>query len=166
MNALSFVDARARELGRPYVVNLSLGTLFSSHDGRSLEEQAIDSLVGPGIAGKAVVVAAGNSSENRTSRYKHLRGTSYVGLESGHALTVPAYTAKAGTGNDRVLLDLWYEGRDKHTVIVRPPASRTDCGPVEAPYGDYADVQTACGDVFIGNMGGASPQNGDTEAWS
>ena len=65
INALSFVDEKAAELGQPYVVNLSLGTLFSSHDGRSLEEQAIDALVGPGIPGKAVVVAAGNSSENR-----------------------------------------------------------------------------------------------------
>jgi hypothetical protein len=164
INALSFVDARAEELGRPYVVNLSLGTLFSSHDGRSLEEQAIDALVGPGIAGKAVVVAAGNSSENRSSRFKHLSGTAYVGLESGHTLHIPAYSATSGNGNDRVLLDVWYEGRDKHTVIVRPPAERTDCGPVEVPYGDYADVQTACGDVFVANMGGASPQNGDTEA--
>ena len=164
INALSFVDARAQELGRPYVVNLSLGTLFSSHDGRSLEEQAIDALVGPGIAGKAVVVAAGNSSENRSSHYKHLSGTAYVGLESGHTLHVPTYTAKPGNGNDRVPVDVWYEGRDKHTLIVRPPAARTDCGPVEVPYGDYADVQTACGDVVIMNMGGASPQNGDTEA--
>jgi hypothetical protein len=164
INALSFVDARAQELGRPYVVNLSLGTLFSSHDGRSLEEQAIDALVGPGIAGKAVVVAAGNSSENRSSRYRHLSGIAYVGLESSHTLHVPAYSATSGSGNDRVLLDVWYEGRDKHTVIVRPPAERPDCGPVEVPYGDYADVQTACGDVFVGNMGGASPQNGDTEA--
>ena len=65
INALAFVDQKAAELARPYVANLSLGTIAGSHDGRSLEEQAIDALVGPGIAGKVVVVAAGNASDNR-----------------------------------------------------------------------------------------------------
>jgi photosystem II stability/assembly factor-like uncharacterized protein len=160
IDALSFVDQKAAELGRPYVVNLSLGTLFSSHDGRSLEEQAIDALFGPGIPGKAVVIAAGNSSENGTTRYHHFQGTAYVGLASSHTLTVPAYTPNPGQGDDRVLLDLWYEGRDEHRLTVTGPG----CSPVTAVYGDYADVATPCGDVFIANMGGANPANGDTEA--
>ena len=160
LNALSFVDQKAGELHEPYVVNLSLGSLFGSHDGRSLEEQAIDALFGPGVAGKAVVAAAGNSSENGTSRHHHFEGTSYVGLVSQQTLVVPAYTANAGNGNDRVLVDIWYEGRDRNEVTVTGPG----CAPVTAVYGDYADVQTACGDVFIANMGGANPSNGDTEA--
>ncbi len=160
INALAFVDDKAAELGLPYVVNLSLGTIFSSHDGRSLEEQALDALVGPGIPGKAAVVAAGNSSENRSGRFHHFRGTAYVGLSRSHTLTVPAYTPSPGFGNDRILIDVWHEGADRHTLSVVPPG----CAPVSVPFGEFADVQTACGDVFIANMGGANPENGDVEA--
>ena len=38
---------------------------------------------------------------------------------------------------------------------------------VSAVYGDYADVATACGDVFIANMGGANPRRtGIRRRWS
>ncbi len=164
VNALAFVDEKAAELGLPYVVNLSLGTLFSSHDGRSLEEQAIDALVGPGVPGKAVVVAAGNSSDNRGSHFRHLSGRTFVGMETSHALTIPSYTPNPGRGNDRVLLDLWYEGRDRQGLVVRAPVSRPDCPDIVAPFGDIADFSTPCGDVFVANLGGPNPANGDIEA--
>ena len=63
-----------------------------------------------------------------------------------------------------MVLDIWSEGRDKHGIVVPPPASRSDCPVVQADFGDYADVKTPCGDVFIGNMGGPNPPNGDMEA--
>ncbi len=160
INALSFVDQKATELGKPYVANLSLGTLFSSHDGRSLEEQAVDALVGPGMAGKAIVIAAGNSSDNRGTRLRHMQGTANSGLATLHPLTVPAYTPNPGKGDDRILLDFWYQGNDKLKVTVTSPNGHV----VMAPFGDYADTPTADGDVFIGNMGGPNPLNGQIEA--
>lgn len=163
INALSFVDQKAVELGRPYVANLSLGSIGGSHDGRSLEEQAIDALVGPGIAGKVVVVAAGNASDNRGTRNRHFRGTAYAGFTStsnSHTLVVPAYTENPGRGNDRVVLTLWQKGRDQNRITVTGPG----CPAVSADFGDYQDVPTPCGDVFIANMGGASPLNGDVES--
>ncbi len=162
INALSFIDQKAAtELAKPYVVNLSLGTIFASHDGRSLEEQAIDALVGPGIPGKVAVVAAGNSSQNRSTQYHHFQGTGYVGITRTHTVTVPNYTPIPGNGNDRILLDVWHEGQDKHTLKVTAPDGTTT---VTAAYGDFADMPTPFGDVFIANMGGANPLNGDTEA--
>lgn len=160
VNALAFIDAKAAELGKPYVANLSLGTLFSSHDGRSLEEQAIDALVGPGVAGKAVVVAAGNSSDNRGTFKRHFSGTTYVGLPVLQTLTIPTYTPNPGKGNDRIVLDLWYKGNDKLKVKVTSPGGTL----VTAAFGDYADVQTPDGDVFISNLGGVNPDNGDVES--
>jgi hypothetical protein len=162
INALAFVDEKAEELGKPYVANLSLGTIVASHDGRSLEEQAIDELFGPGRAGKAAVVAAGNSSENRSStRFHHFGGVGYVGLAATHVLTVPAYNPNSGQGDDRVLLDLWYRGRDRLTITVTPPGGV----PVVATYGSYVDVETPQGSVFVANLGGASLENGDVEAF-
>ena len=163
INALSFIDEQAAILAQPYVVNLSLGSTFCSHDGRSLEEQAIDALVGPGVSGKAAVIAAGNASANRSSHFHHFSETAYVGLDSSHTLTVPTYTPNPDPGNDRILVDIWYEGRDELAITVTGPAS---CGSpvITADFGHYQDQPTACGDVFIANMGGANPLNGDMEA--
>src|SRR2546422_2196926 len=44
----------------------SLGTLFGPHDGTEAEEQAIDSLSGPG---RIVVIAAGNDGSNRSEEH-------------------------------------------------------------------------------------------------
>src|SRR6185369_10266768 len=46
----------------PAVVNLSLGTDFGAHDGSSPIERGLESLVGEGHPGRAIVVAAGNSA--------------------------------------------------------------------------------------------------------
>lgn len=160
INALAFVDQKATELARPYVVNLSLGTIVSSHDGRSLEEQAIDTLFGPGRAGKTAVIAAGNSSENRTTRFHHFTAASHTGLGQSHTLTLPAYTATPGRGNDRIFIDVWYRGRDKQKITVTPPGG----APVFAAFGNYVDLSTPQGNVFIVNLGGANAENGDIEA--
>ena len=83
-----------------------------------------------------------------------------MGLESSHTLTVPAYTPNPDRGNDRIVLDVWYEGRDKQGIVLRPPASRSDCPEVRADFGEFADVSTPCGDVFIANVGGRTPPTG------
>lgn len=59
--ATEFVFERARELGMPAVVNLSLGSDFGPHDASSELAEALTELVGP--PGRAIVVAAGNSGQ-------------------------------------------------------------------------------------------------------
>src|SRR5207247_4379748 len=44
VTGVEYIFKRADLLGRPAVVNLSLGTLFGPHDGTEAAEQAIDSL--------------------------------------------------------------------------------------------------------------------------
>lgn len=162
LHALAFIDARAAELELPYVVNLSLGSLFSSHDGRSLEEIAIDSLVGAGIPGKSVVVAAGNSASHRSGHYHHFQGTAFAGATADHTLVVPPYShPNPEIGDDRILLDVWYKGGDRLSIAVTAPDGATR---VEAHPGEISDVATPFGHVFIANMGGTNPLNGDTEA--
>lgn len=63
INAFSFIDQMAAELGMPYVINYSAGRHFGAHDGTALDEQAIDALVGSGQPGQAIVVAAGNEGD-------------------------------------------------------------------------------------------------------
>ena len=64
VEGVQYIFKRADALGRPAVVNLSLGTLYGPHDGTEADEQAIDSLSGPG---HIVVIAAGNSGSNPTA---------------------------------------------------------------------------------------------------
>jgi minor extracellular serine protease Vpr len=52
-----YVFTKADALGKPAVINLSLGSNFGPLDGSSLYEQALSSLTGPG---KIIVAAAGN----------------------------------------------------------------------------------------------------------
>jgi subtilisin family serine protease len=61
--ATRFVFERARELGMPAVVNLSLGSDFGAHDGSSELSEALAALVGPTWPGRAIVVAGGNSGQ-------------------------------------------------------------------------------------------------------
>jgi subtilisin family serine protease len=56
--AISYVFAKATELGLPCVVNMSLGQNGGSHDGESIVERAIDRLLEQ--PGRAFVLAAGN----------------------------------------------------------------------------------------------------------
>jgi subtilisin family serine protease len=61
--ATQFIFERARELGMPAVVNLSLGSDFGAHDGSSELSEALAELAGPSSPGRAIVVAAGNSGQ-------------------------------------------------------------------------------------------------------
>lgn len=56
----SYIFRKAEELGKPCVVNLSLGLLLGSHDGEDLLSKALNNLVSS-TPGRAIVASAGNS---------------------------------------------------------------------------------------------------------
>ena len=119
VNGLAFIDQRAAAMGMPYVINLSLGSDTGPHDGSDALSQAIDGLVGSGVPGKAVVVAAGNSGNDRI----HLGGTVTPGSPGEVAFEVPP-------GVTTVFLDIWYEGQDIFTVdLSRPGGGLVSGGP-------------------------------------
>lgn len=57
VGAVQFIFDEAERLGRPAVVNLSLGHQYGPHDGTSLFERLLSEMCGPG---RLLVVAAGN----------------------------------------------------------------------------------------------------------
>jgi len=61
LNAVRFVFDRARALGQPAVVNISLGGDFGPHDGTSPIERGLAAYVGPDQPGRVIVTAVGNS---------------------------------------------------------------------------------------------------------
>jgi minor extracellular serine protease Vpr len=94
VNGVQYIFEKAQILGKPAVVNLSLGGMLGPLDGTSLYEQALSSLTG---AGKIIVTACGNSGFD----YIHAGGQSVPGVPS-LSLLIP--------DNPEVSLSqIWYE---------------------------------------------------------
>ena len=166
ITGIQYIFARADQLRRPAVVNLSLGTLFGPHDGTESEEQAIDSISGPG---HIVVIAAGNDGSNPTATTGNTptflvhatRTLAAVGDTAQIAVSVPAYTPDAGDLNDAMLFSMWYDGRDSITVTVQRPDGSTFFRRTGDPI-DSSDAPQ--GRIFIYNAAfGPAAQNGDRQ---
>jgi|GEM_PF-839519 len=114
INGLIYAQKRASDLGKPVVVNLSLGGHFGPHDGSRADEQAIDYL--SQFPGYVVVTSAGNSGGN----LMHVGGTAGPGTESKITLTVPEYQP-SGFG-DGFSVYVWFEDDANATATVRTPS--------------------------------------------
>ncbi len=64
MEAVKYIFDKAAQLGRPAVINLSLGTHGGPHDGSTPVERWFDELLK--VPGRAIVISAGNSWERRS----------------------------------------------------------------------------------------------------
>jgi subtilisin family serine protease len=100
---------------RPCVVNLSISKNDGGHDGSSVIEQTIDRLL-QGEAGRAVVVAAGNSGgEKLHAEWQYTAGESlelqWIIPDVPQETRPPVY-----------YLEAWYSSRDEITAqLVSPP---------------------------------------------
>src|SRR6266576_944578 len=54
-----FIQQMAAEMGKPFVINMSLGSNVGAHDGTMDQERAIDEVIGSG-PGRAFCVSTGN----------------------------------------------------------------------------------------------------------
>lgn len=116
LKATRFVFERAAELGMPAVVNLSLGSDFGSHDGRSGLERGLSELVGPEHPGRAVVVAAGNSGSLYLELTPELPGPfgihTEVHVPDGASALVPIVTPESGSRGVQGVVYAWIATRD------------------------------------------------------
>ncbi len=90
-----FIFARAAALGKPAVVNLSLGSNGGPLDGTGLLDRMLSDLVGPG---RLIVVAGGNEGFDLL----HAGGTTVPGQFNQTMLLVPEKTTFSQA-------DIWYE---------------------------------------------------------
>jgi len=158
VDGVNYIFSRAAELGRPAVVNLSLGSQWGPHDGTLPEEEALDSLVGPG---RIVVAAAGNDGDNQNTTpvlaAARLHGTAAVpspAQTTDFAVTIPAYTAQAGPNNDYVVLQLWYAASDTVNVtVLRPDGTSATSGATNTPTATVTQDGTE-GQIHIENGSG------------
>ncbi len=143
-----FAVERARALGRPLVVNVSLGGSGGAHDGSTNVERALDDLFPATQPGLALVVSAGNSGSDDL----HAGGWA---LDGEATLPLQVGGSPGGLG-----LELWYRG-DLAIAIEAPSGHRS---PRVPPGGTIDWAFPDEGRVAIDNGSrGASP-NGRTGA--
>ena len=150
-DGVAYIFERAAQLGRPAVVNLSLGADVGPHDGHEVVSLMIDSLSG---AGRVVVAAAGNSGRNipnpPTTVYPYLHGDTVAapGDSAELRFAVPSYSPRASFA-DIALVTAYYPPGDEYSLtVVRPNGSR-----VQVPFAPAAVVTShdADGSVYAYN---------------
>ena len=69
-HCLSYINDYAKRMGKPYVVNISLGNNAGPHDGTSFLTRIFKQISGPG---KVIVVSAGNDGDNRVVIHRTIK---------------------------------------------------------------------------------------------
>lgn len=169
VDAVAWIFAQATALGRPCVINMSLGSDFGPHDGTLAEERGIDALTGNG---KLVVVAAGNAATTYGAGRRDLWGAPLhgTGVISGTGEVVPdvsvelptGWTPLAGTGNDYVFFDLWYRGTARVQITApngaKYPPNFSGAYKNTWKTGTASGFNTSQGYLYVSNLPGS--QNG------
>lgn len=106
IEAIRFIFEKAGEMGKPAVINMSLGGNSGPLDGSSLYEQSITELQqGPG---KVIVAAAGNEGFD----YLH------SGIEVSSA-EIDYFTLDLAQSESRFFKEIWYDPNVLESVVVR-----------------------------------------------
>lgn len=154
VDALSYITAKATALGKPCVINLSIGTHFGAHDGTSLIEQAIEQISGPGVV---VCTAAGNSGTTDPSKFVHAQWSTPTRNSS-----VTAGLNVSTNRSNPFYVDIWYKSNDSIDVTVTSPNGYSITKQTGSTTGGY--VTTLDGGIWLDNSsGGTNPYNGDRE---
>mgnify|MGYP005836617065 CR=1 FL=1 len=149
VSGVAYIFDRAAELGRPCVVNLSLGGHFGPHDGTSNFDLALEGLLGPG---RIIVTSAGNEGDEPI----HIGGKLARSGSSAQFSFIPA--------EETVYLNIWYSGAAEFELELGAPVSGGLVQVVAAGPGEMVVRETAGGRVSIDNAsGGPDPNNGDKE---
>ncbi|MBS3812312.1 S8 family peptidase [Candidatus Bipolaricaulota bacterium] len=153
IDGVSYIKEKAFELGKAVVItNLSLGTQAGPHDGTSLFEQGISSLVSDD---HLITVSAGNSGDKKI----HLGLDAYPGLQAEYSVDLPSYSASSVT-SDYFSLDGFYgAGGDLEAKMIGPDGQETDW----VGTGQADSFVLSSGSVYISN--GETAYGGDNELY-
>lgn len=158
-DAVAYVYARARQLGLPCVINMSLNQNGGSHDGESVVERAIDQLTGE--PGRVFVCAAGNEHTWRG----HAGGKLATGESRVLRLGVGGGWV-AGPGVDRTPneVEIWHSSRDAFAITIRGPDGDV-IGPIAAGAAPLEPFATASGNQVLIRYQRFTPLNGESQIY-
>ena len=147
VEGVRYVFEKASWLGKPAVVNLSLGGHFGPHDGTSLFEQSLEAFLER--PGRAIVASAGNDGDHDI----------HIG---GQLRPREAFTFTFVPNEETAFVNIWYSGSANFTVSVTSPGINGPPQTVLAVRGQGEFQNTPDGSVEIDNSGGGlDPRNRD-----
>jgi subtilisin family serine protease len=126
LDACAYIFARADQAGRPCVLNISLGDQQGPHDGTTMGERFLDSLLAR--PGRAITLSAGNATR--------LAGHAEDQLAPGGTKTLTLRVSAGTTGQSPPVnsdaIEIWYDGHDRIAVTLASPGPNpVVLGPVE-----------------------------------
>ncbi|MCW5900604.1 MAG: S8 family peptidase [Flavobacteriales bacterium] len=143
-DGVKFIFDEAEALGRPAVVNASVGTYLGSHDGQDAAALFIDDLL-MARNGRVLVCAAGNS--NTIAPY-HLRtapgeDTLFTWFRNNNS---------SGLGFPAVFFEVWADQEDLHDVWFAMGADRVQPGLQYRGRTDFRNVVGNLGQVMVDTL--------------
>ena len=119
IDGITYAQQKANLLGKPIVMNMSLGGHGGAHDGTRDYEVAVNNFVNN--PGRAICISAGNEGGDNI----HFNGNITTGNTATIPITVSTYTATADADNDILYLEIWYEGSATVTAEITSPGGIT-----------------------------------------
>ena len=118
INALTYFKNVATALGKPIVVNMSIGGQFGAHDGTNDDEVAVDNFC-TSAAGRAVVIAAGNDNGSLIHRQVALAANG-----SG-TITLNVPTAASSSSTDVFQFSMYVNNTNNVNATITVPGGGT-----------------------------------------
>jgi len=124
---------KATEMGKPCVVNISMGGNLGPHDGTSTESRLIEAMVG---RGRIVCMSAGNEGDSKIHWAKTFSATDTIGKTFYSAKEIAGYSAKYCP------IDIWGDTNQNYQVRVVAYDRNTHSYLYESPWYDAATQYT------------------------
>ncbi len=107
VNGVSYILNKAKETGKPCVVNLSLGSQIGPHDGTGYADRMLDEMVGEGAI---IVGAAGNSGESNI----HIKKT----FTKESKDSIATFLSLGDDFDGAAIVDIWSRELFEYDIIV------------------------------------------------
>ncbi len=146
LDAIDYIFKKADTLGKPAVINISIGSHDGPADGTSLMDQAVRNAVGPG---RIIVASAGNEG----SFPIHAKGTIVANGYDTINLDLSQCGSECVAG-----INLWHSGEDAYSVILTAPNGEY----IYVAHGNETNGNTTLDGVTVAVQNAtSSPPNGD-----
>jgi minor extracellular serine protease Vpr len=127
IDCFTYAQNKATALGKPIVVNMSLGGQQGPHDGTNPDEVVVNNFVQN--PGRVVCISAGNDGGNAI----HVNDNVSNGSPATISVTVPTYTAtSSGQDKNYFVLDIWVSSAQSMSVTIQSPSNIVVTTPSDA----------------------------------
>ncbi|MFY0689163.1 MAG: S8 family serine peptidase [Cyclobacteriaceae bacterium] len=160
IDGIAYIAKKAKDAGKPWVVNLSLGAEGGPRNGTSLLERAINEVANDISlgSGRIVVKSAGNDGYISSNSASRLEPENRIHADATGTATKVFAIDRKRTEKGHVFLEIYTQPGHNYSVTLRSPGG-VEYGPIQK--GEFfASEDTPEGFIFINNDGEDFVYNG------